>query len=142
MLNQVLYPFQSQLDNGTKRKLKFPKYCNKVILSKISLIFQLLRNAIYPKIKFEVKNSKKSTIKLQNLLVNNAKLVRNSPTVILSNFRKASFKDRIGSYRIFFKNTEKETANQTVKLISNKNKRLILQFIAMLICDILLIYTK
>ncbi len=31
--------------------------------------------------------------------------------------------NRIGSYRIFFKNTEKETANQTVELISNKNKK-------------------
>ena len=28
------------------------------------------------------------------------------------------------SYRIFFKNIEKETANQTVELISNKNKKL------------------
>jgi hypothetical protein len=29
---------------------------------------------------------------------------------------------RIVSNRIFFKNTKKETANQTVELISNKNK--------------------
>jgi len=38
--------------------------------------------------------------------------------VILSNFRKT----RSVAYRIFFKNTEKETANQTVELISDKNK--------------------
>jgi len=54
-------------------------------------------------------------------------------TVILSNFRKTRTKDRIESYRIesyrivsnriFFKNTEKETANQTVEHISNKNKK-------------------
>ena len=69
--------------------------------------------------------------------------------MILSNFRKTRTKDRIESYRIvpyrivsyrivsnrivpyrivsyriFFKNTEKETANQTVELISNKNKKL------------------
>jgi hypothetical protein len=49
-------------------------------------------------------------------------------TVILSNFRKTRTKDRIVSnrivsYRIIFKNTEKETANQTVELISNKNKQ-------------------
>jgi hypothetical protein len=30
---------------------------------------------------------------------------------------------KIVSYRIFFENTEKETANQTVELISNKNKK-------------------
>ena len=34
-------------------------------------------------------------------------------TVILSNFRKTRTKDSIVSNRIFFKNTEKETANQT-----------------------------
>jgi len=46
-------------------------------------------------------------------------------TVILSNFRKARTKDRIESYRIgFFKNAEKETPNQTVELISYKNKKL------------------
>jgi hypothetical protein len=74
--------------------------------------------------------------------------------VILSNFRKTRTKDRIESYRIesnrivsyrivsnriesnrivsnrivsnriFFKNTKKETANQTVELISIKNKKL------------------
>jgi hypothetical protein len=49
--------------------------------------------------------------------------------MILSNFRKTRTKDRIVlyrivSYRIFLKNTEKETANETVELISNKNKRL------------------
>jgi len=54
-------------------------------------------------------------------------------TVILSNFRKTRTKDRIVSYRIvpyrivsyhiFFKNNKKETANQTVELISNKNKK-------------------
>ncbi len=32
---------------------------------------------------------------------------------------------RIVSYLIFFKNTENKTANQTVKLISDKNKKLI-----------------
>jgi ribosomal protein L16/L10AE len=31
---------------------------------------------------------------------------------------------RIVSNRIFFKNTKKETANQTVEFISNKNKKL------------------
>jgi hypothetical protein len=41
--------------------------------------------------------------------------------MILSNFRKTRTKDRIVSYRIFFKNTEKETVNQTVELISNTN---------------------
>jgi len=35
-------------------------------------------------------------------------------TVILSNFRKTRTKDNIESYRIFFKNTEIETENQTV----------------------------
>jgi hypothetical protein len=45
-------------------------------------------------------------------------------TVILSNFRKTRTKDRIVSYRIFLKYTEKETANQTIELISNKNKKL------------------
>jgi hypothetical protein len=40
-------------------------------------------------------------------------------TMIFSNFRKT----RIESYRIFFKNTEKETANKTVELISNKIKK-------------------
>ena len=30
---------------------------------------------------------------------------------------------RIASNRIFFKNTKKETANQTAELISNKNKK-------------------
>ena len=49
--------------------------------------------------------------------------------MILSNFRKTRTKDRIESNRIvsnriFFKNTKKETANQTVELISNKNKKL------------------
>ena len=48
-------------------------------------------------------------------------------TVILSNFRKTRTKDRIESYcivsyRIFFKNAEKETSNQTIELISYKNK--------------------
>jgi len=44
-------------------------------------------------------------------------------TVIPSNFRKTLTKDRIVSYRIFFKNTEKETANQTFEFISNKNRK-------------------
>jgi hypothetical protein len=55
--------------------------------------------------------------------------------VIFFNFRKTRSKDRkvsnriasnrIVSNRIFFnKNTKKETANQTVELISNKNKKL------------------
>ena len=61
--------------------------------------------------------------------------------MILSNFRKTrsvayrivsyrivSYRIvsyRIVSYHIFFKNTEKETANQTVELISNKNKQVL-----------------
>ncbi len=59
-----------------------------------------------------------------------------STTVILSNFRKTRTKDRIVSNRIvsyrivsnrivsnriFFKNAERETANQIVELISNTN---------------------
>jgi hypothetical protein len=47
-------------------------------------------------------------------------------TLILSNFRKTRTKDRIVSYRIFFKNTEKEIGRRrrkTVELISNKNKK-------------------
>ncbi len=44
--------------------------------------------------------------------------------MILSNFRKTRTKDRIESYRIIFENTEKKTANQTVELISDKNKKL------------------
>jgi len=49
--------------------------------------------------------------------------------VILSNFRKTRTKDRIESYRIvsyciFFKNIEKETANQTFELFSNKKKKI------------------
>jgi hypothetical protein len=37
-------------------------------------------------------------------------------------FSKNSY--RIGPDQIFFKNTEKETTNQTFELISNKNKKL------------------
>ncbi len=49
--------------------------------------------------------------------------------MILSNFRKTRTNDRIvskriESNRIFFKNAEKETPNQTVELISYKNKKL------------------
>jgi hypothetical protein len=49
--------------------------------------------------------------------------------VILSNFRKTRTKDRmesyrIESYRIFFKNTKKETENQTVELFHMKIKKL------------------
>ena len=55
-------------------------------------------------------------------------------TVILSNFQKARTKDRIESYRIesyrivsyriFFKNVKKDTPNQTIELLSYKNKKL------------------
>jgi hypothetical protein len=45
--------------------------------------------------------------------------------VILSNFRKTPIVSyRIESHRIFFKNAEKETPNQTIELISYKNKKL------------------
>jgi hypothetical protein len=39
-------------------------------------------------------------------------------TVVLSNFRKTRTKDRIVSNRIFFKKTEKETANQTFTVLN------------------------
>jgi hypothetical protein len=45
----------------------------------------------------------------------------NRIAAILSNFRKTRI---VSSYRIFFKKfRKKETANQTVELISEKNKK-------------------
>ena len=45
--------------------------------------------------------------------------------MILSNFRKTRIESyRIVSNRIFFKNAENETPNQTVELISYKNRKL------------------